>query len=82
MLKDRWSRHFYTSKGYLGCGPGWIEKGDLICVIQGSRLPVILRKMGEIYHFISTTFVLGIMDGEVGEMVARNELPTQRFEIH
>ena len=76
------TRHFYTRKAYLGYGPKWIEEGDLVCVIQNFRVPVLLRKVDDYYHFISLCFVLAIMDGEAAEMVERGDLFMRRFEIH
>jgi hypothetical protein len=75
-------RHFYTRKGYLGFSPQWARKGDLVCVLQGCRLPVLLRKVDDYYHFISTCLVLGRMDGEAAEMLNRGEIVMQQFAIH
>jgi hypothetical protein len=75
------SRHFYTKKGYLGFGPKWVQEGDLVCVLQNCRVPVLLRKVDDHYEFISTCFVLGLMDGEAAEMVSRGEISMQTFEI-
>jgi hypothetical protein len=76
------ARHFYTRKSYLGFGPRWVQEGDLVCVLQGCRLPVLLRKVDDYYHFISTCFVLGLMNGEAAEMLNRGEIVMQQFAIH
>ncbi len=76
------SRHFYTKKDYLGFGPKWIQEGDLVCALQECRVPVLIRKVDDYYEFISTCFVLGLMDGEAAEMVSRGEISMQMFEIH
>jgi Heterokaryon incompatibility protein (HET) len=78
----RHARHFYTRKRYLGYGPAWIQEGDLVCVLENCRVPVLLRKVDGYYVFISTCFVLGLMDGEAAEMVNRGEISMQTFEIH
>jgi hypothetical protein len=75
------TRHFYTRKGFLGYGPKWIQEGDLVCVLQNCRVPVLLRRVDNHYHFISTCFVLGVMDGEAVEMVKRGEICMQQFDI-
>lgn len=75
------ARHFYTQKRYLGYGPNWIQEGDIVCVLQDCRVPVLLRKVDNYYIFISTCFVLGIMDGEVGQMVNKGEISMQTFDI-
>jgi hypothetical protein len=76
------TRHFYTSDGYLGFGSRNIQKGDCVCVLQGCRVPVLLRKVSDHYHFVSTCFVLGLMDGEAIQMVQKGEALIQQFNIH
>jgi hypothetical protein len=58
------ARHFYTRIGHLGHGPQGVQQNDLICVLPNCRVTVILRKVGDYYYFVSTCFVLGLMDGE------------------
>jgi hypothetical protein len=76
------ARHFYTRKGHLGYGPIEIQQEDLICVLPNCRVPVILRKIDNYYIFVSTCFVLGLMDGEAAEMMNRGEATIQNFNIH
>jgi Heterokaryon incompatibility protein (HET) len=75
------ARHFYTRKGSLGYGPKGLQKGDLVCVLPGCRVPVILRKAGDFYHHVSTGLVLGLMDGEAAQMLEKGELVMQQFDI-
>ncbi len=82
FMHFRAARHFYTQKGYLSYGPKWIQEGDLVCVVQGCRVPVLLRKVDDYYHFVSTCFVLGMMDGEAAQMLDRGEAFIQQFDIH
>ena len=76
------TRHSYTRKGHLGYSPKWIQEGDLVCVIQNCRVPILLRKVDDYYHFKSLCFVLRIMDGEIAEIVGKEDLIMQQFEIH
>jgi hypothetical protein len=76
------TRHFYTMKGYLGHSQKCAQEGDLVCVLQECRLPVLLRKVDNYYQFVSTCFVLGLMDGEAGDMLNSGELVMRRFNIH
>jgi hypothetical protein len=73
-------RHFYTKSGYIGFGHRGLERGDLVCILQGSRLPIILRKAENHFIHVCTCFVLGLMDGEVVELLKRNA-ELQQFEI-
>ena len=75
-------RHFYTKKGYLGYGNESLQKGDLICILQGCRVPVVLRKIGKYYRHVTTCFVLGLMDGEVAQLLQQGEVTIQEFDIH
>jgi hypothetical protein len=82
MLHANERRHFYTRKGYLGFGHKGSQKGDLVCLLQGSCLPVILRRIEDYYVHVSTCFALGLMDGEVAELLAEEKASMQQFNIH
>lgn len=69
------SNGFYTQKGSLGFGPKWIQEGDLVCLIQHCRVPLLLQKVDNHYEFIITSFVLVIISSEVAEMVNTGNLP-------
>ncbi|KAH0556412.1 hypothetical protein GP486_005667 [Trichoglossum hirsutum] len=74
---------FQTASGYLGFGPWGICQDDLVCVLQESSLPVVLRKVGSHYVHIGPCFVLGLMDGEVEDHIIteKEESKIQEFEI-
>ena len=42
---------------------------------------MIMCSDGEVYQLVSTGLVLGIMDGEVAQMVGKGELSMQQFDI-
>lgn len=70
-------RVFTTPKGYAGVAPCETEPGDYLCILRGSTLPVILRRVslggdeksiGSGYSsgdwsLIGAAYVHGIMDG-------------------
>ncbi|KAE8449885.1 hypothetical protein EG329_007362 [Mollisiaceae sp. DMI_Dod_QoI] len=58
--------HFYvTDKGYYGLVPCDVQVGDQVCVLYGSKMPFLLRNIGDTkYALLSWTFVLGLMNGE------------------
>ena len=74
-------RCFHTERGYIGFGPLAIEIGDLICVLEGHKAPVILRRQGSHYIFVGDCDVVGIMNGEVLEAVKRGEAEIVEIEI-
>jgi hypothetical protein len=57
---------FITKRGNLGSGPPDMREGDLICIILGSKTPVVLRGVGSEgrYELVGHAYVHGIMHGE------------------
>ena len=41
-----------TQDGYIGLAPPLAQEGDLLCLIDGSRVPFILRKRTEGGYFL------------------------------
>jgi Heterokaryon incompatibility protein (HET) len=54
----------FTEEAYMGWGPLGTRKGDLVCVLFGCETPVILRKVGSLFHYIGPCFIVGLIDGE------------------
>ncbi|KAL8776536.1 MAG: hypothetical protein Q9213_008231 [Squamulea squamosa] len=70
-----------TDTGHLGRAPtavNMIEKGDLLCIIHGCRIPVILRSLGQAYKVVTFSYVTDLMDGEYFDGTKRQ---TQRFTL-
>jgi hypothetical protein len=58
-------------------------KGDLICILFGSDMPVVLRKNPENHYvFIGLCYVHGIMDGEAINDFANGKYTVTEFWIH
>ena len=72
---------FHTARGYLGMGPLTAEVGDLVCVLEGHKAPVLLRRRRSHYTFVGDCDVVGIMNGEVLEAVKRGEAEMAEIEI-
>ncbi|XEU97506.1 hypothetical protein FSHL1_002792 [Fusarium sambucinum] len=66
---------FLTEKGYLGLASDEAHKGDEIWILDGGRLPLVLRRhdtqapgtVSSKYTFIGDGYVQGIMGGEFAE---------------
>lgn len=71
-----------TDKGYIGMFPELARKGDILCVLFGSRMPVILRPKGRYYLFIGECYVQGIMFGETMNDLRKGTYSVQEFELH
>ncbi|KAI2639073.1 HET-domain-containing protein [Hypomontagnella submonticulosa] len=61
-------RLFRTARGHLGCGTLSCREGDLVWIIQGSRVPLILRPLQQeestAYNLVGGTYLHGFMQGE------------------
>ncbi|KAI8957262.1 HET-domain-containing protein [Daldinia sp. FL1419] len=59
-------RLFRTAQGHLGCGTSSCSKGDSIWIVQGSRVPLILRPVPQVatYELVGGTYIHGFMQGE------------------
>lgn len=55
---------FLTSCGHIGITTGDIENGDKVALLAGSDHPVVLRRNGNTWRCIESSYVHGIMDGE------------------
>ena len=74
-------RCFHTGKGYIGLGPLTTVVGDLVCVLEGHKAPVVLRRRNSHYILVGDCDVVGIMNGEVLEAVKRGEAEVAEIEI-
>jgi hypothetical protein len=72
---------FATSKGFLGLGPRSMQRGDIVAVLFGGRVPFILRSMDGHFRLVGECYVHGIMDGEVVQMWKDGELSESEFEL-
>lgn len=57
-------RFFVGSMGYFGLGPSTTQSDDLVCILYGSRWPVILRLVEGHYQILGITYTHSIMHGE------------------
>jgi hypothetical protein len=53
----------------ISSGPGALQQGDAIFALQGSRWPVVLRRIGEVNErqLLGVAYVNGITNGEAAE---------------
>ena len=55
--------------------------GDVVCVLQGSRWPVILREDGEYCKMLGVSYVHRIMHGEAIRLRQQSGSETTEFQI-
>lgn len=74
-------RFFVTKSGRIGIGPANTKAGDIVAILQGGRLPFILRPVANQYKMLGSSYVYGIMKGEaVAELQIKGENPVT-FDI-
>ncbi|RTE70349.1 hypothetical protein BHE90_015257 [Fusarium euwallaceae] len=71
---------FVANNGYLGTVTA-AQTGDLVVVLADCKAPVLLRRKGSHYEHVGPCFVIGLMEGEVKQMVDRGEAKIETFEI-
>jgi hypothetical protein len=54
-----------TGKGYLGMGPAIAEEGDYIVLVQGARIPLVVRSREGMWELVGDAYVHGMMGGEL-----------------
>ena len=53
-----------TRLGHVGWVPLETQKGDVVGLVCGSKVPLILRPAGDTYLVVGQSYIHGIMDGE------------------
>jgi hypothetical protein len=72
---------FFTASGLLGNGPRSIEAGDHVVVLEGAKMPFVVRKVGDNFLLVGTCYVEGISDGEPAAMARRGELQVDEIRL-
>jgi hypothetical protein len=70
-----------TAKGWKGLSAQTVKSGDVLAVLFGSRIPVILRRVGGFFRLISDCYIHGLMDGEAIRMWEEGALKIEDFVI-
>lgn len=60
---------FMSSTGHLGLGPQLSKETDIVCFVQGARIPFILRPTDSHgYQLVGEAYVHGLMQGEIADL--------------
>ena len=72
-----------TEKGFYGLTPLLTGPGDVACVVLGVDVPFILKPCGEVglFRLLGESYIRGIMEGQVREMVERREVHERSVSI-
>ncbi|OCK94660.1 HET-domain-containing protein [Cenococcum geophilum 1.58] len=76
-------RSLFTSFQYIGLGPSTMQKGDIICILFGGRVPFVLRsRSGPVresfdtddgFTLVGECYVHGLMDGQTMQEVEKEQ---------
>jgi hypothetical protein len=72
---------FMTSKGYMGLGPRYTQKGDKICVLLGCSVPIVIRKAATNFLVVGDTYVYGMMQGEMMDLTEKGDLQVEDMTL-
>lgn len=69
--ESRDSTMFNTDSGNIGICPRNMQRGDVVAIVRGCRVPVLLREQGQYFRLVGPAYVSGIMQGEAGSLPGR-----------
>jgi len=70
-----------TKKGYIGMASDRVRNGDAVCVLFGCLVPLIMRRDGDCWTLVQSSYVHGLMEGEAMEQLREGKLRKQEFKI-
>lgn len=74
-------RFIVTRKGYVGIANDDVARGDKVCLLDGGRMPVVLRSGADGFRFLGEAYVQGMMQGEIWPCADAPGVEARRFCI-
>lgn len=74
-------RLFITDTGHIGLGPQSSRESDSICVLSGSRMPMILRPAAADFEVVGPGYIDDMMQGEVAASISEEQIQPQLTEF-
>lgn len=66
---------FFNRNYFIGIASAAAEKGDVLCIPSGAKIPWIVREVdGGAYKFVGECYVHGIMDGEIMDSLTEDSV--------
>ncbi|KAF9768293.1 hypothetical protein IL306_014427 [Fusarium sp. DS 682] len=75
------NRLFTTKDGYIGTMSDDVQPGDVVCVLAGSNELAVLRPEDDYYLFVGCCFMIGLMKGEVADLLASGKAKLETIEL-
>jgi len=70
-----------STNGFFAMTPLMTEIGDVICVVEKCRIPMLLRQQDDHFVIVGSCYVQGLMDGEAAVMLEKGDAFVQRLRI-
>ena len=74
-------RYVEFEGGYLGMAPRFSRPGDIVAILNGCKVPIILRKQEDYYILIGTCNIPGLMEGEAKELCENGRARFEEIQI-
>lgn len=72
----------WTENDYIGVVPNLVEPGDRLCVVNGCTFPIVLRKIDIGWVHIGACYVYDISGMHPIDVIKRDGLEVQTFDIY
>jgi hypothetical protein len=63
-----------TRQGYLVLAPDRAAEGDVVCILQGAKVPYVLRKRRDAFELVGEAYVHGVMNCEALKHMREDDL--------
>jgi hypothetical protein len=74
-------RMIRTAGGFIGLAPRLAMEGDHIAICKGGKVPLVLRAKDEkTWELIGDSYIHGVMDGRVWELLVGSEFKGSEFK--
>ncbi|CAH0045977.1 unnamed protein product [Clonostachys solani] len=82
ILKRNYHAKLFEAGGeLLGMGPQHCSEGDVVCVLDGYRDLVLLRRCGDRYQFVGPCLTFGISEASVKKALDEGALKVETFQL-
>ncbi|KAI6084295.1 hypothetical protein F4821DRAFT_243118 [Hypoxylon rubiginosum] len=73
---------FKTDKGQLGIGPPNIKAGDVVCALDQSQFPSLLRRAGSHWEHVGACYVKELPSVDAAEVFKTEQMKVETFDIY
>lgn len=72
-----------TAGGLFGVCPNRVFQGDVVCILQGSRQPSVIRKRGDHFIFVGACHVHGLTNAQsIQSWMDLKKIRIENIQLH